>query len=104
MCVCHTRCVKYLRLFTNKGQKVAVGRIEPGSAGQARNVTKNRDNGLLVAVKGWQDPPKPYGERAWCGGAMGRGWGQDCLSAVCLHAGVCLLALLHLLFGVKCRQ
>lgn len=38
-----------------------MGRIEPGAEGQARNVTKNRDNGMLVAIKGWQDPPKKHG-------------------------------------------
>lgn len=57
------RCIKFLRLYTNKGQKVAVGKLDLGSEGQARNVTKNRDNGMLVAVKGWQDPPKKHG--AW---------------------------------------
>lgn len=56
------RCIKFLRLFTNKGQKVAVGKIEPGSERQARNVTKNRNTGLLVALRGWQDLPKKFGE------------------------------------------
>jgi hypothetical protein len=56
------RCIRYLRLFTSKGQKVSVGRIDPGSEDQASNVTKNRDNGLLVGLRGWQDPPKKYGE------------------------------------------
>lgn len=58
----NNRCIKYLRLFTNKGRKLTVGQIGVSAVGQARNVTKNRNNGLLVAVKGWQDPPKQYGE------------------------------------------
>lgn len=60
--VCCCRCIKYLRLFTSKGQKVAVGRVDRGFESQARNVTKNRDNGRLAAIKGWQDAPVKHGE------------------------------------------
>ena len=46
-----------------------MGRIDAGAEGKARNVTKNRDNGLLLAVKGWQDPPKKHG--GWPGRQAG---------------------------------
>jgi hypothetical protein len=39
-----------------------VGSVDRGFESQARNVTKNRDNGRLAAVKGWQDAPVKHGE------------------------------------------
>lgn len=57
----HCRCVQHVKLFTSKNNSVLVGKADLGA--ELYTPQRNRPDGMLVAIRGFQDKATYKGGR-----------------------------------------